>query len=226
MIITIDGPTASGKSTIAYQVAEQRAALYINSGLLFRAIGYLALKEDISLSTDLSTHDGALSRLLERLFNQGELTYRYTKETGPQIFSVHESITPHLKTVEIDTAASIVALNPLVRQTVLDYQRKLANDFSVVADGRDCGTIVFPHATYKFYITASLEVRAARWQQNPHNKHFTLEECIAIVKERDARDSARSLAPLKPADDAFIIDTSHMSVAEVLDTIFEIVDPP
>ena len=226
MIITIDGPTASGKSTVARLIAEQLGYTYINSGLLFRAVAYLLLKKADN-DLDLLTHDLPMfdTQELENLMRDEELHYRFVKDKGPELFVRHEHITQLLKTPEIDKAASLVATHASVRQVLLEFQQELAKNHDVVADGRDCGTVVFPHANYKFFLTASIEVRAVRWQgeQEIRGKKFTLEEAICLVCERDARDSNRSIAPLKPATDAFIIDSSHMTVQEVISEITAVI---
>jgi CMP/dCMP kinase len=216
MIITIDGPTASGKSTIAYLLAQQLSAFYINSGLLFRAVGYVSLSNPAAVESETMTH-----------FFEEHVRYIYTPETNAELLYDTNNITPFLKTAEIDYAASIVAMHPFVRQAVLTYQRTLADDHStVVADGRDCGVVVFPQAEYKLYITASLDVRAYRWHLSQKNSSFTLEQCKEIVDQRDKRDAHRPVSPLRPADDALIIDTSHMTVEQVITSIVELLKKP
>ena len=256
MIITIDGPTASGKSTIAQLLAEQLDATHINSGMLFRGLAYIliqrahnliasgAIKKDGIL--DESTKTQSFFRKiveeypelldaasLEKVLQEEQFNYRFVNGEGPQIFIREQQITSLLKTPEIDAAASVIATHAGVRQVLLDFQRNLATQTSVVADGRDCGTVVFPHADYKFFLTASLEVRASRWcralekriaatqpeQAKPMVVQLTPENCKHIVEERDKRDSTRELAPLKPASDAYIIDSSKMTVQEVLSEI-------
>ena len=214
MIITIDGPTASGKSTIAQLLAEQLSALYINSGLLFRAVAYILQSRGYDV-TYFNSHES-----IAALINDESVRYEYTPGTGVRISFEEKDITPFLKTPDIDRAASLIATQPSVRQALLNYQRKLADDFDAVADGRDCGTVVFPEADYKFYITADLRARAMRWQRT-HNDHknLSLEEIEKIIAQRDKRDSSREIAPLKPAHDALIIDTSNMTIQEVLNTL-------
>ena len=219
MIITIDGPTASGKSTIAKLLAEQLNIMYINSGLIYRATAYVLLQKKIPI-----THHKHLSKeQVTELFQ--EIEYSYTKDTGPVLRWNNRTITHLLKTADIDLASSVVALQPLVRQDILDYERRLADAHDVIADGRDCGTVIFPQAQHKFYITASLEVRSFRWQRDQINegKQFTLDECMQIVAERDQRDAEREISPMKPADDALIIYTSTMSVEDVITELITII---
>ena len=167
-----------------------------------------------------------------------KLHYRFVKDKGAEVFIRHENITPYLKTILIDETSSIVATNAAVRQVLLAYQRELANKHNVVADGRDCGTVVFPHAQYKFFLTASLEARAERWLNSHHqgaaldpkDSHnaqaalLSIEEVKKIIAERDERDSRRSIAPLKPAADAYIIDSSAMTVQDVITEILAIIN--
>lgn len=218
MIITIDGPTASGKSTIARQLAKKLEYLYINSGLLFRAVAYTLDKKNISPSSQ------ELKTFLKELLTD-ELRYEYSPEDGAQIWYENNLITPLLKTPTIDTLSSQIATQPVVRDALLTYQRHLAQKHNVIADGRDCGTIVFPTAKYKFFITASLEVRAQRWQKDQEIKgnSYTLEESIRIIDERDTRDSQRSLAPLVVPENAHIIDTSDMNIDEAVQACLEII---
>lgn len=212
MTITIDGPTASGKSTVAQLVAQHLNVLYINSGLLFRAVAYV-------LHAKHRLNEPFTHKEIIELFHSHEISY--SSLPAPEIFYQQSPITTLLKTPQIDKAASIIATNPEVRVALLEYQRELADNDSVVADGRDCGTVVFPQAEHKFFITASLEVRAQRWQKD--HPEIPLKDCKEILQERDTRDAMRSIAPLKPAPDALIIDTSDMTIEDVVNTILKTV---
>ena len=248
-IITIDGPTASGKSTVAQLIAEQLGYVYLNSGLIYRGLAYILIKQarkHMASSRTKHIHEkGTLTffqkvvteypelldiQELEKLFQESNLHYRFVKDKGAEMFSGCEHITPFLKTPEIDQAASIIATHASVRQIILDYLRLLADEHDVVADGRDCGTVVFPHAHFKFFLTASTDVRAHRWCHalalQKEKVALSFDECKSIVESRDERDMHRSLAPLKPAADAYIIDSSHMSVQDVVGKIIEIVTAP
>ncbi len=213
MIVTIDGPTASGKSTVARELAKRLGITYINSGLLFRALAYLAETKHLTLNSESLNHILTLGK-------ESILRYCYTQEQGAQVFYQDEDITPLLKTPSMDQLASKIALDPQVREVIALYQQKLAQTHSVIAEGRDCGTVIFPQADYKFYITASLDVRAQRWQKDQEKKgaHYTLKESKHFVEERDTRDSERSLAPLAIPVGAQVIDTSTMTIGQVIDT--------
>jgi CMP/dCMP kinase len=222
MIITLDGPVASGKSTVARLLAEQLGYTYLNSGLLFRALAYLYLRDKqytLDALPTINVHG------IEKCINEGHLHYTYTHEYGAQIILYDTDITSLLKNPLIDQGASIISTHPGVRQALLMYQRSFAQGKDIVVDGRDSGTVVFPEAQYKFYLTASVEVRAQRWQRDQQAKgnDKDLEECIAFIQERDTRDSTRSIAPLKPAADALIIDTSTLTLQDVVGLITTII---
>lgn len=215
MIITIDGPSASGKSTIASLLARQTKSFYINSGLLFRALAFSILEEKRDASTLL--HDqSALDEYIKK-----SLDYTFTPETGVTLYHRGRVITPFLKSPEVTSYSSVIATEPVVRQALLTYQRALAKNRNVIADGRDCGTVVFPEATFKFFITADETIRAQRLQKDlaSHNKFLSLEEATFLIHERDSRDAARLHAPLKQSPDAYCIDTSTLSIEETLDCV-------
>ena len=210
MIITIDGPTASGKSSVAQLLAERLSYYYLYTGLLYRALAYIRISK-------------AESTPIKDILTNGSLQYSYTHPKVPQILFNGLDITSYLKSAEIDRYASILSADPVVRTLLLDFQRKLGMCHSLVADGRDCGTIVFPHADYKFFLTAHAEVRAARWQKSQValNNYFTLEESLSIIQERDERDSNRAHAPLIKAPDAYIIDNSNLDLLGTLNMIVQ-----
>jgi len=223
MIITIDGPTASGKSTLGRLLAEELSFYYLNSGALFRAVAYLLLEksnytlddmhnpkpEDIDLYLDLS-----------------RLVYKYDAKNNEQVIFDSVDIWPLLKSSLLDQAASILSTNVYLREALLKAQRIIAEKHDVVVDGRDSGSVVFPHAQVKFFLTASLEERAKRWRhlQAERGNDFTLEEAIVKVSERDKRDKERKFSPLIVPENAVNIDSSHMSINQVLDKMLEIVE--
>ena len=206
MIITIDGPVASGKSTVARLLAKKLNYQYLNTGLMFRAVAYLLYIKNQTL-------------------NLSELTYTYTPDTGAQMLYQDHNITPLLKTPEMDQLASQVATQPEVRTALLEYQQQLAQEHDVVAEGRDTGTVVFPNAEYMFFITASLAIRAERWQGFQHQKgnEYSLAESKEIIKERDSRDEQRDVAPLVIPESAHEIDTSDMTIEQAVDACLKII---
>lgn len=220
MIITIDGPTASGKSTIAHMLADKLNFYYLNSGFLFRSLAYIFLyNKNIKLAEFSEINLDDTLRILDNL------EYKYVDNTV-YIFYLNKNITGYLKSALIDQAASIIANNINIRQALLDYQRKLAKEKNIVAEGRDSGTIVFNNARYKFFLTASPEVRAFRWQkaQNAKGHDFSLQESLNFMEQRDKRDSNRTIAPLIPAQDAIIIDSTNLSTEDILALILSYIN--
>lgn len=220
MIITIDGPVASGKSTVARALAQQLGYTYLNSGLLFRALAYIYVKER-QASDEQIMHSAPQE--IENIIYQGRIRYTYSLEQGARVIIDETDMTSFLKDPAVDHAASLISLDPAVRQALLEYQRNFVQGKEAVIDGRDAGTVVFPHADLKLYLTATLEVRAHRWQRDQLLKgnYVSLEESMHALAERDKRDSTRSIAPLKPAYDALILDTSSLTIQEVVSLIIE-----
>lgn len=215
MIITIDGPTASGKSSIARLLARDLSSYYLYSGLLYRALGYLLVREfgyspEKLLNPDLEQ--------VHKLLHDPSFVYGYDAKDGAQIFFGNHDITMFLKTPEVDKYASMVSANPAVRTEILDLQRRIAQTFDIIADGRDCGTTVFPHAQYKFFLTAQPEVRAKRWQadQKKRGVAVSLEEALAALQDRDSRDTQRECSPLVVAPDAVVVDNSELNLEQTL----------
>ncbi len=223
MIITIDGPVASGKSTLACLLAHKLSYYYLYSGLLYRALAYVAVQYAHKRQDELvalSFHEIGL------LINK--ITYTYSADGGVCINFDTNLITKELKTPEVDTWASLIATNSHARSALLLLQRAIANDYSLVADGRDCGTRVFPDADYKFFLIADVRVRAQRWQadQNAQGHRFTLSESMATIEDRDNRDRLRNIDPLKPACDALIIDNTGLTIDETLQLLLHYIQSP
>ncbi len=217
MIITIDGPVNSGKSTIARMLAKRKGMFYINSGLLFRALAYV-LTEICNIPVEqlvTLTHDQIL-----KCFDLSRLGYVYQGNSESVLYDGN-NIMWYLKSPEIDHAASLIAINGDVREILLHLERKLAQSRDVVIDGRDTGSVVFPHADYKFFLTASPDVRAQRWQRSQEKKGNRLPLDIALkeVNRRDERDKTRLIAPLIEPCDAINVDSSDKSTDEVIKTI-------
>jgi len=215
MIITIDGPTASGKSTIARLVADQLGIYYLNSGLLYRALAYvLRTKAGYSTATITQPQQKDVVTYLD----QKKLRYRYSKESGARIIFEGNDITEYLKQGDIDEYASLVSTNPYVRNMVDAMQRTLASQHDFVADGRDTGSVVFPQAGIKFYLTASIPVRAQRWLQAQSKKdlNYSFDQAVTEITTRDERDKNRSVAPLIIPEGAQIVDSSELSISQTV----------
>jgi len=215
MVITIDGPSASGKSTVAQALAKKLGIYYVNSGLLYRALAYLLIKREGYTEEELAhprTED--LKRYLELV----HFSYHYNESGVVTITFEKQDITPYLKDEEIGQGASIISLNSRVREALHTMQHQIRNQHDVVVEGRDSGSVVFPTAEHKFFLTASLEVRAARWQQmqEKRGKSFSIEQAINTLQERDERDTERAAAPLVIPQDAIVIDSTNLDIDQVV----------
>jgi cytidylate kinase len=210
-VIAIDGPAASGKSTAAKKLSERLGIPYINTGNMYRAIAWKALQEGISL--DLPSED-KISKLLENL----NLDYVKIPEGQYEIQVNGEFPGSAIRSPEVASCVSNVAAMPLVRSWLLEKQRELAKLGLIVMEGRDIGTVIFPDSKYKFFLTASPEVRARRRlaQDGETFDNATVESVAREIAERDHKDMNRETAPLKQADDAVFVDCSDMNIEETL----------
>ncbi len=217
MIITIDGPVTSGKSSIARHLAQKLNFYYINSGLLFRAFSYVLTERCLTPVERLVT---ITREQILGCMRFSDFYYRY-ENNQEHILYGSDNITWFLKNPEIDHAASLAGTNPEIRELILPIERRLAEHHDVVVDGRDTGSVVFPQADLKIYLTASLEVRAQRWQKDQQVKgnNVSLEEALIEVNRRDERDKTRLIAPLIQPEDAVVIDSSDKTVEQVVDEI-------
>jgi cytidylate kinase len=206
-VITIDGPTASGKGTVAHQVADRLGFHYLDSGALYRLTALMALRKDTPLNDE-----HALAKLAAGLpchFNGGE------------IFLLNENVTANIRDELVGNTASKIAALPAVRQALYGLQLGFRKAPGLVADGRDMGTVIFPHATLKVFLTASVDARAQRRHKQLIDKGFSanMHDLLRDLRERDERDSNRTIAPLKPAEDAHLLDTSEMNVEEAIEKV-------
>lgn len=218
MIITIDGPGDSGKSTVAQLVASQLGYLYLNSGYLYRAFAYLLVhKGDVEPEMLAVITLGAIAQRISV-----DLVHYEVQDGAPQVWYGQENITPLLKsTPEIDTYSSYVSLNAEIRQLIVQYLRALARTQSVVIEGRDAGSVIFPQAPCKVFLTASLPARAERWVHLLAQRGviMSLEDAERQLAARDERDATREIAPLVIPRDAIIIDSTHLTVTQVVKAI-------
>lgn len=219
MIIAIDGPVASGKSTIARLLAQKLGFYYLYTGFLYRGLAYvLAHRYGYTDAQMQQVRSEDLDAIVHAHYN-GARRFEYRYEDGvAKIFFEGHDISHFLKTKEIDNWSSRISSQPLVRHAVFEYQVRIGREHDLVAEGRDMGTVVFPQADYKFFLTASVEVRAQRWQemQQKQGFNYSLEQSKAAVMERDRRDEGREHSPLKKAADAMVVDSSDLTVHEAV----------
>lgn len=210
MIITIDGPSGSGKGTLAAKLAQHYGYHLLDSGAIYRLLG-LALHQ----ANLLDKLDSQLEQAVE-VAEHLDIEFKNTAD-GVLTYLNDENVSHLIRNEQVGGYASQVAVIPELRTALLTRQQNFAQGQGVVADGRDMGTVVFPNAQAKIYLTASAESRAERRFKQLQNagQNANIDEILAQIQERDKRDMERSTAPLKPADDALIIDSSHLSIDEV-----------
>ncbi len=211
IVVAIDGPAGSGKSTISKMLARKLNLLYLDTGAMYRAVAY----KTSLLFKSLPDADG-----LEEMLAETEIEVEQEPD-GMQVILDDVRLGPELRTPEISMMASSVSARPEVRRFLTGRQQEIGARGDVVAEGRDAGTVIFPDADYKFYLDADLKTRANRRNEELAGNGVIEDHKKTLNKmaERDHNDSSRDLAPLTKADDAILIDTTDKSVEEVLDTI-------
>lgn len=206
-VITIDGPTASGKGTVARRVAERLGFHYLDSGALYRLTALTALRSGTPLNDE-----HALAKLA------GGLSCSFA---GDKIFIDHENVTEAIRSELVGNTASMIAAQPPLRQALYGLQLRFHKPPGLVADGRDMGTVIFPHAPLKVFLTASVEARAQRRYKQLIDKGFSanMDDLVKDLADRDARDTHRAISPLKPAEDAHILDTSEITAKQAVEQV-------
>lgn len=215
-VIAIDGPSGSGKSTIAKSLAQKLNLLYVDTGAMYRALALVAHNRGLDL-TNLQQMQDFISKV--------ELIYG--GEEGILVSIEGEDLTQKIREHHVSELASQISKHTPVRNYLLEIQRKLAQDRVLVMEGRDIGTVVFPHAFCKIFLTAGPEIRAKRRFDELNDKgaqNISLQKILQDVIERDHRDQTRDVAPLKPAEDSITLDTSEMNLEQVLETLKDIVE--
>jgi CMP/dCMP kinase len=207
-VITIDGPSASGKGTIAKRVAGALGFHYLESGALYRLVGLLALRHDLADEAAIARAAAAMDVVFQ----------------GDEIFLEEEEVSQHIRHEAVGNRASEVAPMPKVRESLLARQRAFRQPPGLVADGRDMGTVVFPDASLKIFLTARAEIRAERRYKQLIEKGISanLRALSRDLAERDARDANRPVAPLVPAPDSLVLDSSALSIEAVASRILEL----
>ncbi len=205
MIITIDGPAGAGKSSAARRLAERLGFEVLDTGAMYRAVGLAALRAHVGLG------DAArLEQLLQTL---------HLEMPPGKILVNGEDVTLLVRTAEASNASSVVAVVPVVRRCLVQWQRLISQGRNMVCEGRDQGTVVFPDAVCKFFLVADARERVRRRQRELEGRGERIdpEQLVQAIEERDRRDAARDLAPMRPAEDAVLLDTTHLSLDEVVD---------
>lgn len=214
--VAIDGPAGAGKSTIAKRVARELGLIYVDTGAMYRSIALYMVRNGV---------DGNdMNAVLDRL-DEVDVTIRY-KNGEQQVVLNGENVNAWIRTEEVSQMASKTSVYPKVREKLTDLQLKLAKDYDVIMDGRDIGTHILPNADVKIYLTASTKIRAQRRFLELTEKKIdcNIEEIETEIIERDYRDMHRETAPLKQADDAVLVDSSDMSLEEVVNSIISLIN--
>lgn len=212
--IAIDGPAGAGKSTIAKRVAKELAFIYVDTGAMYRAMAYYLLTQNVC---------GSVPEEIAKKCQGADISIEY--RDGEQIVLLNgENVNAFLRTEEVGNMASVSSANPSVRAKLLDLQRNLAARQNVVMDGRDIGTTILPDADVKIFLTASSATRAGRRYKELIERGETcdLVEIQKDIEERDQRDMNREISPLRQAEDAVLVDSSEMTIEEVVNRILEI----
>ena len=215
-IITIDGPSGVGKGTLAKNLSDELDWIVLDSGSLYRMVGYLSLKNDTKDFSEISSK-----------INKEEISFKFLKKNSNiSLFLGEDDLSEFIRNEEVAKLASEFAVMPEVREYLFKIQRAfLDKGKGLIADGRDMGTILFPEAKYKFFITASAEERARRRENQLKESGLSVNMRILQerIEERDKKDSSRVISPLIPAEDAVVIDSSNIGIYELKDKVLKII---
>lgn len=219
--IAIDGFSSCGKSTMAKDLAKQLGYIYVDTGAMYRAVTLFAMQHE------LFNADGSVkTQYLQQQMSHINITFKFNKLTGrPDTYLNNELVESNIRTLEVSNHVSQIAAIPFVREAMVAQQQRLGKDKAVVMDGRDIGTVVFPEAELKVFVTASAEVRAQRRYDELKEKGMPADfnDILKNVEERDYLDSHREVSPLRKAPDAIELDNSHMTIAEQSDWLMKLV---
>lgn len=213
-VITLDGPSSSGKNSVGFLLARQLGYKYIDSGMIYRAGAYKILKKKID------PHD--LEKVLEEFRN---LNIRFENNNDWLVYLNDEDVTDKLHTPEVSSLVYLVAAIPQVREITRGFQRKLAEEGKVIIGGRDIGSEIFPDSKHKFFLTASVEVRAKRRfkQLSQKDSQIKYEDVLNDMRERDKYDSEREASPMRIPKGAIVIDSSDLNLEQVVDKILKVI---
>lgn len=210
--IAIDGPSGAGKSTVAKAVAEHFSFLYLDTGAIYRTIAYALIKNNVSC-------DDACK--IEKLLQMIDISVKHDQNGVQQMFLNNENISDKIRTPEVSMCASKSSALPIVREHLINLQRDFANNSNAVLDGRDIGTVVLPDADVKIFLDAASDIRAMRRYKELKIKFpdTDYDEVYMDLLKRDEQDMSRTYAPLKAAEDSFIVDTSYLSLDESIEKV-------
>lgn len=216
LVVTIDGPAGAGKSTVAKQLARRLGYRLLDTGAIYRAVALTARRRQVEWGDAAACAD--LARELD-------IRFEWVGETN-HVYVAGEDATAAIRTPEISQGASQVSAHPPVRAALLDLQRRLGAGGGVVVEGRDTGTVVFPHAHAKFFLTASEEERARRRVAELRAAGVEVDHAQTVreIRERDQRDASRDVAPMRPADDAVLVDSSTQTIEQVVESLARTVE--
>lgn len=210
--IAIDGFSSCGKSTMAKDLAREVGYIYVDTGAMYRAVTLFAMRNDV-FDAEGNTDETKLKALLPDV----KLTFQLNNETKlPEVCLNGENVERYIRTLEVSQHVSPIAALPFVREKLVEQQQAMGNEKGIVMDGRDIGTVVFPNAELKIFVTASAEIRAQRRFKELETKGMPadFDEILQNVEQRDYIDTHRETSPLRQADDALVLDNSHLTIAE------------
>lgn len=212
IVIAIDGFSSCGKSTMAKDLAREVGYIYVDTGAMYRAVTLFAMRNDV-FDAEGNIDETRLKALLPDV----KLTFQLNNETKlPEVCLNGENVERYIRTLEVSQHVSPIAALPFVREKLVEQQQAMGNDKGIVMDGRDIGTVVFPNAELKIFVTASAEIRAQRRFKELETKGMPadFDKILQNVEQRDYIDTHRETSPLRQADDALVLDNSHLTIAE------------
>ena len=212
IVIAIDGFSSCGKSTMAKDLAREVGYIYVDTGAMYRAVTLFAMRNDV-FDAEGNIDETRLKALLPDV----KLTFQLNNETKlPEVCLNGENVERYIRTLEVSQHVSPIAALPFVREKLVEQQQAMGKEKGIVMDGRDIGTVVFPNAELKIFVTASAEIRAQRRFKELETKGMSadFDEILQNVEQRDYIDTHRETSPLRQADDALVLDNSHLTIAE------------